>query len=172
MSDLPPRADIPVGVIVERRKGTTQWAEFYWRATGVLVGEPETPPWTRLNEDGDHVTFYAGTAVLELRRTETGFYRDNLASGSPSLWVSLRVADGDPPFTIGTVTADPAEGESFAEAGTDLVEQVPMPVPLQQVIAAFVEQHHVEQPFVKRKRDRADPEAMARRDRSSGDKFE
>jgi hypothetical protein len=31
------------------------------------------------------------------------------------------------------------------------------------VVAAFVVEHHVEQPFVKRKRDRADPEALARR---------
>jgi len=30
-------------------------------------------------------------------------------------------------------------------------------------IDAFVAEHHVEQPFYKRKRDRADPEALARR---------
>src|SRR5262249_37333824 len=33
----------------------------------------------------------------------------------------------------------------------------------QESIAAFVVEHHVEQEFVKRKRDRANPEAMARR---------
>lgn len=172
MNDLPPLTSIPVGVLVERSKSATPWAEFYWRAVGVLVGHPETPAWTKLSEEGDRVTFYAGSAVVELRRTETGFYRDNLASGAPSLWVSLRAAEGEPPFTIGAVTADPAEGESFTEAGSDLVEQVPMPVSLQQVVAAFVAQHHVEQPFFKRKRDRVNPEAMARRDRSSGEDFE
>ena len=31
------------------------------------------------------------------------------------------------------------------------------------LIEAFVAEHHVERPFVKRKRDRADPEALARR---------
>jgi hypothetical protein len=30
-------------------------------------------------------------------------------------------------------------------------------------LAAFIAKHHVETPFVKRKRDRADPEALARR---------
>jgi len=159
---------IPVGVIVERSKGTTPWAEFYWRAVSVLPGQPETPAWTKLSDNGERASFYAGTATVELFRTETGFYRDNLQSGAPSLWVALRAVDIEPPFTIAAVTADPAEGESLTEAGTDLVEQVPMPLPIQQIVAAFVAEHHVEQPFVKRKRDRANPEAMARRPHSSG----
>ena len=166
------RETIPVGVIVERSKSMNQWAEFYWRAVGVLPGQPETPAWTKISDDGERTTFYAGTANVELYRTETGFYRDNLASGAPSLWVALRAADGEPPFAVAAVTADPAEGESFTETATDLVEQVPMPAAIQQFVAAFVAEHHVEQPFVKRKRDRADPEAMARRGRSSGDDFE
>ena len=157
------RETIPVGVIVERSKSMNQWAEFYWRAVGVLPGQPETPAWTKISDDGERTTFYAGTANIDLYRTETGFYRDNLASGAPSLWVALRAADGEPPFTVAAVTADPAEGESFTETATDLVEQVPMPAAIQHVVAAFVAEHHVEQPFVKRKRDRADPEAMARR---------
>ena len=162
------RETIPVGVIVERSKSMNQWAEFYWRAVGVLPGQPDTPAWTKLSDDGERTTFYAGTANVELYRTETGFYRDNLESGAPSLWVALRAADGEPPFTVAAVTADPAEGESFTETATDLVEQVPMPLPIQHVVAEFVAQHHVEQPFVKRKRDRADPEAMARRPHRSG----
>ena len=46
-----------------------------------------------------------------------------------------------------------------------------MPPEIQERLAAFVEAHHVERPFVKRKRDRADPEAFARRppDRRSRD---
>lgn len=172
MSNVSPHLSIPVGVLVERSKGTTPWAEFYWRATGVLAGQPDTPAWTILSDDSDRVTFYAGTANVTLHHTETGFYRDNLNSGAPALWVALRAADGEPPFTIAAVTADPAEGESFTEAGTDLVEQVPMPPTIQQVLAAFVAEHHVERPFFKRKRDRVDPEAMARRGRASGDDLE
>lgn len=172
MSSGSPHLRIPVGVLVERSKGTTPWAEFYWRAVGVLAGQPDTPAWTMLSDDGQRATYYAGTAEVALYRSETGFYRDNMNSGAPSLWVALRVADGEPPFTIAAVTADPAEGESFTEAGTDLVEQVPMPSAIQQVVAAFVAEHHVERPFFKRKRDRASPEALARRDRSSGDDFE
>ena len=49
------------------------------------------------------------------------------------------------------MTADPAEGEAMTEAGVNLVEAVPMPEPMQEMIAAFVAEHHVEQAFVKRK---------------------
>jgi hypothetical protein len=167
-----PRLVIPVGVLVERSRSSNPWAEFYWRATGILAGQPDTPAWTILSDDGQRATFYAGTADVALYTSETGFYRDNLNSGAPALWVALRAADSEPPFTVAAVTADPAEGESFTEAGTDLVEQVPMPTPIQQVLAAFVAEHHVERPFFKRKRDRADPEAMARRGKASGDDFE
>jgi hypothetical protein len=169
LSVVPPLVTIPVGVIVERSKSMNQWADYYWRAIGVLAGQPETPAWTKLSDDGERATFYAGTADVELYRTETGFYRDNLESGAPGLWVALRAADSDPPFTVSVVTADPAEGESLTETATDLVEQVPMPDAIQRVVAAFVAEHHVEQPFVKRKRDRVDPEAMARRPQGSGD---
>ena len=45
----------------------------------MLAGEPDTPPWTKLSDDGERATFYAGAPTIELYRTETGNYRDNLA---------------------------------------------------------------------------------------------
>jgi hypothetical protein len=170
MSIAAPLQTISVGVVVERTKGVTQWSEFAWRPVSVLAGAPETPPWTKLSDDGARVTYYAGTAEVELYRTETIYYRSNLESGTPALWVALRAAAGDPPYSIAAVTADPAEGESLTETATDMVEQVPMPEAIQQVLAAFIAEHHVEQPFTKRKRDRADPEALARRGPASEDR--
>jgi hypothetical protein len=61
------------------------------------------------------------------------------------------------------VTAEPSEGETFTESATDIVETLPMPEPVRVAIAAFVAEHYVEHPFVRRNRDRANPEAMARR---------
>lgn len=163
MSVASPLQTIAVGVVVERSKGVTPWSEFAWRPVSVLTGVPETPPWTKLTDDGARATFFAGVAEIELYRTETTYYRNNLESGTPALWVSLRATDSEPPYAVAVVTADPAEGESLTETATDMVEQVPMPEAIQQVVAAFVAEHHVEQPFVKRKRDRADPEALGRR---------
>jgi len=51
----------------------------------------------------------------------------------------------------------------MTEAGNDLVETVPMPKAIQEAIADFVAEHHVERAFTKRERDRADPEKLGRR---------
>ena len=56
------------------------------------------------------------------------------------------------------MTADPAEGEAFTEAGNDLVETVPMPAAIAETMDAFIAEHHVERPFFKRQRDRAEPD--------------
>jgi Protein of unknown function (DUF3305) len=130
------------------------WAEFLWRPVSVLVGQPLVEPWTVLNDSGDVTLFYAGSAVLELHRTETSSYRDNLAAPAPHLWVALRPTISDPPYELLAVTADPAEGEGFSDAGNNLVEPVPMPSSVADVVSQFVVQHHVDRPFVKRERDR------------------
>ena len=51
----------------------------------------------------------------------------------------------------------------MTEAGSNIVEPVPMPDSVRDAIAAFVTEHHVEEVFVKRKRDRANPESFGRR---------
>ena len=163
-----PRTKIPVGVVVERAKSESQWIDYLWRPVTVLAGEPDTAPWTKLSGDEARASFYAGGAEISLHTSDTGSYRDNLATGSPSLWVVLSPTESDPPYELFAVTADPSEGEAMTEAGSNIVEQVAMPEPIREVVAAFVAEHHVEQKFFKRKRDRADPEALARR-RGYGD---
>ena len=163
MSIATPLARIPVGVVVERLKAQSAWIDHVWRPGAVLVGQPDAAPWTELPGGGESTMFYAGPAEIELYRSETTYYRDNLQSAAPALWVALRPTGGEPPFEILLVTANPAEGEALTEPGTDLVETVPMPDLIRDAVAAFVAEHHVEQVFVKRKRDRANPQAMARR---------
>lgn len=163
MSVVAPISRIPVGVVVERRKATSPWADVLWRPVAVLPGLPEAERWTPLMSDGDATTFYAGTAEIELYRAETENYRRNLGSDAPSIWVALQATGGEPPYEIAAVTADPAEGEGLTEPGQAIVEAVPMPAAVREAVAAFVAEHHVDHVFERRKRDRADPEAMARR---------
>ena len=146
---------IPVGVVVERHKATSPWAEYVWRPTSVLEGIPSAAPWTPLGSTGDVTTFYAGAATVELHRTETANYLSNLETGTPLLWVALRPTGAEPPFEVVAVTADPAEGEAFTEAGQDIVDTVTMPNTLVHAVEAFVGEHHVERPFFKRRRDGA-----------------
>jgi hypothetical protein len=150
---------ISVGVVVERRKAKSAWADVLWRPVSVLAGTPVAKPWTPLGGDGEATLFYAGDAVIELHRTETANYRDNLASGSPSLWVSMRPTASEPPYELLAVTADPAEGEAFTDAGSNLVEALPMPPDIARIVDRFVATHHVERPFVKRQRNQPAPPA-------------
>ncbi len=163
MSPVVPLLRIPVGVVVERRKAISPWADVLWRPVAVLGGLPDAAPWTRLRSEGDTATFYAGAAEIALYRSETDNYRRNLVSGAPSVWVALQASGREPPYEIAAVTADPAEGEAMTEAGQAIVEAVAMAEGLREAIAAFVAEHHIERAFVKRKRDRADPEALAPR---------
>ena len=148
-------AHIAVGVIVERRRAKSPWLDFIWRPAAVHAGTPEAAPWTRLlGEAEDTTLFYAGDAVIELYRTETANYRSNLASSAPSLWVIMRPDASRNAYRLFAVTADPAEGEAFTDAGSDLVEAVPMPAAIAEAIDHFVAKHHVERPFFKRRRER------------------
>src|SRR5262249_46007950 len=82
-----PLARLVVGIVVERRRAKSVWADFVWRPVAALPGVPETPPWTALEGDDEAMRFYAGSAEVELHRADTPHYRDNLASGDPGLWV-------------------------------------------------------------------------------------
>jgi len=163
VSRAPPLVHIPVGVVIERRKAKSPWVDFIWRPVAVLPGVPDAAPWTVLDGDTELMNFYGGAAEIELYRSDASGYRDNLATGAAQLWVVLRPTGLDPPYGFVAVTAEPSEGEAFTESVTDLVEAVPMPDPVRSAIADFVTEHHVERPFIKRQRDRANPEATARR---------
>jgi hypothetical protein len=162
VSAASPQVRIPVGVVVERRKATSPWLDMVWRSVAVLGGSPDATPWTALSTSDRAAMFYVGAAEIELYRTEAEQYRSNLVSGAPLVWVALRRTGAEPPYHLFAVTVDPSEGESFTQAGDDLVDAVPMPAAVRQVVAEFVAEHYVEQPTYRRKRDPARPEAPTR----------
>ena len=158
-----PAQHIAVAVVVERRPATSPWAQFVWRPVAILTGVPQATAWTQVGHDGDAATFYAGQVEIALYRSEADNYRRNLGSGAPAIWVMLQATHGEPPYDICGVTADPAEAEGWTESGQAIVEPVPMPQALREKIAAFAARFPPQPAFVKRQRDRADPEALARR---------
>ncbi|GJD55287.1 DUF3305 domain-containing protein [Methylobacterium dankookense] len=157
-----PEDHFEVGILVARQRLKGPWASHAWLPVAALPAAAEAAPWTKLSETEDEATFYAGAYEVSLHPAETAHYRDNLVSGRPSLWVCLR-STGDEAYEVASVTADPYEGEAMAEGIGEIVEAVPMPPEIQAKLLAFFEAFHVERRFEKRKRDRADPEALARR---------
>jgi hypothetical protein len=144
-----------VGVVLRRRAIDNPWIDHAWSPVTVLDDVPATAPWTVLSSEPDATVYYAGAASIELFSSDTAAYRDNLADGTPRIWVALRRQDGGDELELTKVTADPTEGEAMFEAGCDVIGTVPMPPDIAAWIAAFVDKFHVERVFHKRKRDRA-----------------
>ena len=44
--------------------------------------------------------------------------------------------------------------QAYGESGTETIERVAMPERLVALVRAFIDEHHVEEPFVKRQRQR------------------
>jgi hypothetical protein len=168
LSVIVPLKIVDVGIVVERSKSASPWADFLWRPVTALAGAPETPAWTKLSDDGERATFFVGAEEIELYRSEAGNYRQNLLVEAPLLWVALRPTGTDPPYKLSGVTADPAEGEAWAGLGNDLVDTVAMPAAVLNVVADFVAEYYAEQPFQKRTQDHADLEALGRHAPTSG----
>ena len=143
---------IPLGVVLRKTPGVTRWAAFAWRAVAVLPGA-RPAHWTEMRRDGEAVEYHAGTLTLTLWAAETEAYLANLSDAVPSIYVVMR-DEGDDPLDLVLVTASPYEGQDYADNGTDLVEKVPMPEGLAAWIRDFALAHHVDEDFVKRKRDR------------------
>jgi hypothetical protein len=153
---------MPLGVVMERRELDNRWQRFGWRPVAVIPGGPPVDQWRELVRGQRFVRWHAATLPLELHRAETEAYRVNLAGRSPAIYVVLRsiepserTAGNDVgPFAV---TASPYDAEGYME-GDYLVEAVPMPEGLIAWVQAFVERHHVDQPFEKRKRKRPETE--------------
>lgn len=145
-----------VGVVVERRPASSPWRRWRWRAIEVVPGLA-APEWRLLLETDGMARFAAGGLHLELHRKATADYKAALSSSPPQLYAVLRPAEQEPvPYDPFLVTASPWEAQAYQDSGEDLIEAVPMPEPLVGWIEAFVDEHHVDQPFFKRRRKGAD----------------
>lgn len=146
---------MPVGVVVRRKPGATKWARWEWRAVAVIPGAPPAQ-WSELRRAGDTVDFHAGTLPMNLHRAETEAYLTGLSVPEPKLYVIMRKPvqpNETRPLELVVVTASPYEAQDYTDNGEDIVEPVVMPPALAAWTAAFVETHHQEEVFIKRKRD-------------------
>ena len=151
-----PKEAFKLAVLAELRPPVTQWGGRVVRPTAVLAQVPATAPHTKLRDDNGVETWYLGSCDVTLHSGDTGYYRDNLASGRPSVWVALPQAGEGSAAKVQLVTVDPYEGEGLASDVGLVVEAVPMPEAVRTRIEAFIAAHHVELPFKKRSRTPVD----------------
>lgn len=146
---------IPVGLIIRKQPGVTRWAKWVWQPVALIAGAGPAD-WSVLRRDGDVTDYHAATLTLPVYSSDTDSYRVTLNGKVPSVYVVMKAAeeDGPCPWTPVLVTANAHEGQGYAESGEGLVERVPMPLPLIAWLRDFVEAHHVEEEFIKRRRDK------------------
>ena len=148
---------IPLGVVVERQIVDHPWAEDRWMPVSVFPGETERPPWSEMMRGDRFVRYHAGIHPLTLYRADTQAYRENLKSSRPAVYVVLSPGENPAapcPLDVRLVTVSPYEMQDYLDAGEDIIEPVDLPESLAALMAEFVDQHHVDAAFKKRKRDR------------------
>lgn len=152
---------ILLGVIAERRRAVSRWIEDYWIPVGVMLAPTDLREADVLVADETMTRYYMGRTELTFYATDTEAYVENLESGAPALYVVLRRdGDGDHPLPwhVQSVTASPHAAQDYEVGSEDVVERVPMPPEVIATVIEFLDAYHVEQTFVKRRRDRVDPE--------------
>lgn len=148
---------IEVGIVVERRAVDSPWIDHAWTPLAVLPEPPPLPSWTELPGTPERRSIYLGAATLTLHSVDTAHFRENFQAGRAKLWVAIRPTGVEPEIEFVGVTADPFEGEVYAENVGDIVEALPMPQAVAEQVLAFFEANHVEREFIKRKRHEHDP---------------
>ncbi len=152
---------IPLGIVIERRDVDHPWQDHEWGAVDLILGAGDTEEWLEIGRGDGWVRYHAGTLPLELHRRETEAYRVNLANDPPLIYVVLRTLD-DPDdeqeIELFLVTASAFDAQDYMDSGEDIVDGLPMSEDMMAWIQAFIDKHHVEEPFKKRKRRRYDPD--------------
>ncbi len=155
---------MPLGVVVEWREIDNPWQQGVWTPVAVIPGAGATDEWKLLAQEANWRRFHAATLPLALHRKETEAYRTNLSNAVPVVYVVLRsIEDAASPREVEPflVTASPYEAQDYLDSGEDVVEGVPMPEGVVAWVQDFIDRHHVDEPFHKRKRKRYDPDEVA-----------
>lgn len=152
---------IPLGIVVEKRKSSHPWGDWIWAPVAVFMNAAEGVFWVELMRGDNYIRYHAATLPLTLHRKDTEALRLNLMLDKPELYVVLQEND-DPatkaefPYFPHAVTASSYASQDYDDAGDNIIEKVAMPEAVAALIQAFVEEHHVEEKFKKRRRDRLD----------------
>jgi len=145
---------MPVGVVLRKSPGVTKWAKVVWRAVCVLPGA-DPADWKLLRTEGEVSDYHVTTVPLTLYRSDTEAYVHGLAAHVPCLYVICReTRDPARPLEVVMVTASPYEAQDYSDNGEDIVEKVMMTPQVHAWISAYVDTHHEEEAFVKRRRDK------------------
>ncbi len=156
------KESVDLGIVIERREIDNPWQDYSWTPVAVFPGAPPlnaTDEWRKLREGEGWVHYHAATLELELFRGETDGYRTNLSSEVPYVYVVLTPGEeeDEPEVIPFLATVCPHEASDYYEDTEQIVEGVPMPTELAVWVQEFIDKHHVDAKFKKRKRKPYNP---------------
>lgn len=146
---------IAVGVIAEKRRASSPWADAVWVPTAVIEGPVSFKPGEVLRSGETATAYFLGFEEIYCHHKETEAYVHNFESRAPALYIVLRrdeEGEHPLPWFVHSVTASPYEAQDYGDSAEDIVERVQMPPAIADAIRAFIDAHHVEVEFKKRKR--------------------
>lgn len=144
-------------MLAEKRVPKSAWADEYWRPIAVVDGALDHAEGDIVLKAENATRYVMGRADIVCHAKETDAYIHNFEGREPVLYVVLRAdAEGSRPLPwyVHAVTASPYEAQSYQNSAEDVVEPVAMPPRIAAAIRAFVDHHHKDEPFRKRKRDK------------------
>ncbi len=160
--ESPRQAEMPVGVLVEKRPAKSLWVDAVWRPVSVMPGEAGVAPWTAIAEEEDGtLRYWAGGERLTLYRGDTEAYRSNL-EGDTRIYVVLRPREGagELPYEMHLVTLSPYEAQDHLDSDDDIVEALPIVPQIREFLEQFVAAQPEPPAFKKRRRDKAVPDRL------------
>ena len=146
---------IDVGVIAEKRKARSKWAEDIWCPTAIIEGQIPQNPGQIIRKTELVESYFMGRAEIDCHAKETESYIHNFESEVPCVFVILRRDEEDEhplPWYVHVVTVSPYEAQDYADSAEDIIERVTMPLSIAKAVMDFTDQHHEEVVFKKRKR--------------------
>jgi hypothetical protein len=146
-----------IGIIVEKRESDNPWLDHEWVTSGVTLDVAERDDWTLLYQVTGVKRYLSPPVTLELFSQETEAYLYNLQSPSPSLFAVLREDEesvAEVPFDVHLVTASPYEAQDYLDSSEEHVDRINMDDAMRSWVKRFVDEHHQDEEFKKRKRDK------------------
>jgi hypothetical protein len=148
---------VPLGVTIARETIDSPWADHIWRPISVFLDASDISSWRLLETRPGFEHYHVATLPLELHRKETPGYIANLTSDNPGLNVIIRqgaaTTDGTEPVHVHLITASAHDVEAYGHLGVEIIGKVAFPEPVLELLEAFIDFHHKDEKFKKRKRN-------------------
>lgn len=146
------RPSINAAVLIERRKAPSQWEQWGYRISDVVVDYGQFGAEARVLRDDGVATLsvHPGLPVTLFRDEAEGYYL-NLSSGQPVWFVMWRIDDEDASRAWPeSVTVSYNEAGRLLDA-QERVDNVPLPPDVREWLQVFTDEHYKPEPKKRRR---------------------